>query len=198
MPTTATNAPTNRSPDRQPPTATGSRGAAVGDKPALFAPLRALFNRKLSVQRRGMQLRFRLEPGVAAVVEPPVAASPDSLLRRDHQLLVELLDRQTDLRHTLGHLACVEQTLARHGSRALKALPEQVLRKAINQLEGLCRDDPEFLLPELAKRLKQTLAAMSERATDFSATEAMHVSEASHSLFDEMERSWNGRMPDAK
>jgi len=164
----------------------------------MFAPLRALLTQRLQFERRGFQIHIVLAPPVAPPVEPPAEPTSGAALRHDHRQLVHLLKRHADLRHTLRHLACVEQTLAREGSKALQGMPERVLRKAIDQIEGLHRDDPGFALPEVTRRLHHAITLVSERAKSFEATESMDISEASHSLFDEMERSWNGHMPGAK
>ncbi len=164
----------------------------------MFAPLRALLTQRVQLERRGLHFHIVLAPPHAPAAEAPAEPSSGAALRHDHRQLVQLLKRHADLRHTLRHLACVEQTLAREGSRALQSMPEKILRKAIEQIEGLHRDEPGFALPELMRRLHRALALVDERAKEFESTEAMDISEASHSLFDEMERSWNGHMPDAK
>ena len=206
MPATPPTNEATRPRDGKRPSAAVSRQPAIGSRPQLFAPLRALLTQRVRLQRRGFQIHIVLEAPPEALAHAsadapagaPAAPTSGAALRHDHRQLVMLLKRQPDLRHTLRHLGCVEQTLARDGSRALKTMPEKVLHKAVEQLEGLSRDDATFVLPELMLRLRHALASVQERASEFESTEAMDISEASHSLFDEMERSWNGRMPDAK
>ena len=198
MPATPPTDEATRPRDGKRPSAAVSRQPATGSRPQLFAPLRALLTHKVRLQRRGFQIHIVLEAPPDAPADAPAAPTSGAALRHDHRQLVKLLKRQPDLRHTLRHLGCVEQTLAREGSRALKTMPEKVLHKAVEQLEGLSRDDASFVLPELMLRLRHALATVQQRASEFESTEAMDISEASHSLFDEMERSWNGRMPDAK
>ena len=205
MPATPPKADTPRPSEvRRPPAAAAAAAApapgrpTAGNRPPMFAPLRTLLKQRVQLERRGFQIHLVLAPPLAPAAEAPVEPTRGAALRHDHRQLVELLKRHADLRHTLRHLACVEQTLAREGSRALKGMPAKVLRKAVEQIEGLQRDEPGFALPELMRRLNRALALIDERAKEFEATEAMDISEASHSLFDEMERSWNGRMPDAK
>lgn len=174
------------------------RRPATGSRPPVFAPLRALLTQRIRLERRGFQIHIVLAPPPDGPAEAPAEPTSGAALRHDHRQLAQLLKRHTDLRRTLRHLACVEQTLAREGSRTLQSMPGKVLRKAIDQIEGLRRDDPGFALPELMRRLRHALTIVDERTKSFETTEAMDISEASHSLFDEMERSWNGHMPDVK
>ena len=152
-------------------------------------------NGRWRLQRRGFGLHLVLTPPACPAAPKTAPSSRGAALRHDHQRLSQLLRDHADLCHTLRHLACVEQTLARQGSRALRTMPEKVLGKALEQLQGLTRDDPGFVLPELLRRLQHRVATASERVSAVDSTEAMDVSEASHSLFDELERSWNGHMP---
>ena len=164
----------------------------------LFAPLQALLSGRWMLQRRGFGLRVLLAHPATAADPEAIPPSRGAALRHDHRRLSQWLRDHADLCHSLRHLVCVEQTLARQGSRALRTMPEKVLRKALEQLQGLTRDDPGFVLPELLRRLQHTVTTVSGPVSRFELTEAMDVSEASHSLFDEMERSWNGRIPAAK
>ncbi len=198
MPATPPKADAPRAREGKRPAAAAPRRPATGSRPPIFAPLRALLTQTLRLERRGFHIHIVLAPPPAPPAEPPAEPSSGAALRHDHRQLVQLLKRHADLRHTLRHLACIEQTLAREGSKALQSMPEKVLRKAIEQIEGLHRDEPGFALPELMRRLHHALALVGERTKEFETTEAMDISEASHSLFDEMERSWNGHMPEAK
>ena len=188
---------TTRSPDPKHRLGDPARRGSNEGRAPLFAPLRSWFGRTLGLQRRGQP--SHTAPEVRSAASPKAHAEPGrgTALRHDHRRLAQLLDRQIQLRQRLRHLTCVEQTLARHGPRGLRALPEKVLRKAYEQLAGLQRDDPGFVVPELSRRLMSIFESMREHTTEFSSTKAMQVSEASHSLFDEMERSWNGKVPAA-
>lgn len=125
------------------------------------------------------------------------APSRGEALRHDHRDLSSLLDLHGDSRLTMRHLACVEQALARHGSRAFKVLPAQVLGKALAQLEVLAVDSRLGEFAELRLRLRQAAGARPGVAAPQDLAHTVDVSEASHSLFDEMERSWTGQMPTA-
>ncbi|CAN5695705.1 hypothetical protein BH11PSE8_BH11PSE8_13860 [soil metagenome] len=97
----------------------------------------------------------------------------------------------------MRHLAYVEQAMARHGSRAFKVLPSKVLGKALAQLDALAVDSRLGEFTELRLRLRQAVDKRSGAAAPHDLFQPVDVSEASHSLFDEMERSWTGQMPTA-
>lgn len=158
-----------------------------------LAWLRGLLSRPLKLERRGVQLHVVLgEPKLPPA--PPVR--PGEALRQGHDALRALLARHPDARHLLRHLSFFEQALGRHGSRALRSeVPLPVLRKAHEQLEMLLRDDSSAELAALAARLERAVKDRSRAAEDMPPAGTVQVSEASHSLFDEMERSWTGNVP---
>jgi hypothetical protein len=110
------------------------------------------------------------------------------------------------------HLSHVEQMLAKTGLRAIGRLPLPVLHKALTQLESLMHDEPGTGLAELRRRMAEVIslrlggtpgasaapgAASRNLMSDFHTDDRMEVSEASHSQFDELERSWTGTLPEA-
>jgi hypothetical protein len=151
--------------------------------------LRSLLKRRLRVERRGWQFHILLDPAPA---EAEPASSGGEALRRAHDELYALLRRHPDVRHLMRHLGYIERALARDGSRAFRRIPTPVLRKGLEQLELLTRDADGANLAPLRERLEQTLA---RRPPELGAPSALHTSEASQSLFDEVERSWTGRVP---
>ena len=153
--------------------------------------LRSLLKRRLRVERRGWQLHIVLDPAPSQL-EP--SASGGEALRRAHDELRALLARHPDARHMMRHLGYIERALARAGSRAFKRIPTPVLRKGLEQLELLARDADGVALVPLRERLEQTLGTRPREPLE-PAPSALHMSEASQSLFDEVERSWTGRMP---
>lgn len=172
-------------------TTTSSPGKKTRRQP--LAWLRGLLSRPLKLERRGVQLHVVLgEPK-----QPPAPpARPGEVLRRGHEALRALLARHPDARHLLRHLSFFEQVLGREGSRALRSeVPLQVLRRAHEQLEMLLREDSTPELAELAARLERTVRDRSRAEDEAPPASAVQVSEASHSLFDEMERSWTGNIP---
>ena len=190
-----------RTPRKAPP------AAPRPDEPPLLHPVRwmkGLLNRKLRVERRGLHIHLLFEP-VQAVPETGATESRNGeTLRIAHAELRELLDRHGDTRHVLPHLSFVEQALAKSGSRAIDRVPLPVLEKALSQLENLIHDAPGDGLAELRRRLLASITIRSDKGpaaqaaaqpSDFRSEGRLEVSEASHSLFDEMERSWSGQVP---
>lgn len=162
--------------------------------------MRGLLNRPLKIERRGAQLHLVLgeTPKDAPVTSNP--ASAGEALRRGHEELRALLQRHPEARHLMRHLGFIDQQLAQFGSRALKReIPVPVLAKGLEQLDLLARDEPSPALSELRARIAAAIASRSPVAADDEDTEtrpgSLEVTEASHSLFDEMERSWTGQIP---
>lgn len=158
--------------------------------------VRDLLQRPLKLERRDGQIHVVLGEKPAA---PPPPPSAGEALRHGHAELRGLLRRHPEARHLMRHLGYVEQMIGRFGSRALKReIPPPVLAKALQQLDLLARDEPTAALSDLRSRLAAALEARRAEAPD-TETEtrpgSLEVTEASHSLFDEMERSWTGQMP---
>jgi len=156
--------------------------------------LRRMLKRKLRLERRGLNIHVVLDPPPPpdTVLAPPPSAG--ETLRRGHEELRALLARHPEVRHLMRHLGFVEDALARSGSRALRSeVPVPVLRKALEQLVLLARDEPSEALTDLERRID---VAIRERGgAGRAAVAEVTVSEASHSLFDETERSWTGHVP---
>jgi hypothetical protein len=170
--------------------------------------VRNLFKRKLRLERRGAQIHVLFEPAPPApppkpeAPEPPVSRRRSETLRRSQAELVVLLDRHADTRHVVPHLSHVERLLASSGMRALGQLPLPVLHKSLTQLESLIHDEPGDGLVELRRRLASVIALRMgatpvtvKPISDFHDEHRLEVSEASHSQFDELERSWTGTLP---
>ena len=170
------------------------RTASAG-KPG-SGPLRWLgtvFNRPVQLKRIGLQLHVVLADA------PSVPASSKSggrgeALRLAHVALQDLLAQHEESRRLAPHLAHLEQTLARQGSRALKVLPVNVLNKALDQLDrldGTARSDDLMALrlrvEEAVKR--RTPARLRDDVS------LIEVTEASHSQFDEADRRWTAAAP---
>lgn len=145
----------------------------------------AFFRRRLRIERRGVQLHILLDSHEAAhaVASPADATQPSrgKALRADYNQLAELFTKTPDLRFTLRHLAFIEQALAEGGPKALVNLPEKVLAKVQDQLEGLRRSDPAFELPELNRRVTEVLQRHRHQARH--AQPDVYISEVSTSEF---------------
>ena len=125
-------------------------------------------------------------------------------MRRD---LYELMQRHAESRSLMRHLDLVERTLRQEGLKGVQALPVRVLAKALAQLERLVWDWTPAGLAELRSRMaimvKEHKAPTVQDASptttleyDMSVPHASDISEVDHSMFEEMERSWAGQLPE--
>lgn len=159
--------------------------------------VRDLLHRPLKLERRDGQIHVVLGEKPAEPAPPP---SSGEALRRGHAELQALLRRHPEVRHLMRHLGYVEQMLGRFGSRALKReVPAPVLAKALEQLDLLARGEPSAPIADLRARIAAAVEARGIAPFEDEDTEtrpgSLEVTEASHSLFDEMERSWTGHVP---
>jgi hypothetical protein len=182
-------------PSLKPPPASPARASRAAKKsggPVTW--VRDLLKRPLKLERRGAQVHLVLGDRPVQPVAPSAAPTAGEALRRGHEELRALLRRHPETRHLMRHLGFIEQQLGQSGSRALKRdIPVPVLRKGVEQLDLLLRDEPSEALAELRARIDA--AARSRGGVVGARADEVQVSEASHSLFDEMERSWTGQMP---
>ncbi|MEP7100091.1 MAG: hypothetical protein ABI781_06255 [Burkholderiales bacterium] len=126
-------------------------------------------------------------------------------MRRD---LYTLMQQHPTSRELMRHLDLVERTLRHHGYTAVQALPVRVIAKALTQLEKLVWDWSTPGLAELRSRLAVMVKTRKPEAEhDAASTAALEldmsahhgtadVTEVDHAEFEEMERSWTGRMPE--
>ncbi|MFT3664865.1 hypothetical protein [Piscinibacter sp.] len=162
--------------------------------------LRELLQRPLKLELRGAQLHVVLADKAERRPEAPAGASAGEMLRRGHAELGELLRRHPETRQLMRHLAFTEAQIGRFGSRALKLeIPVPVLRKALEQFDLLLQGAPSEALACLRARIAETVEVRGRALEIDEDTEtrpgSLEVIEASHSLFDEMERSWTGHVP---
>lgn len=132
----------------------------------------------------------------------PVVESRGQALRAAHRALHGLMKERPALRRLMPHLAHIERSLRKHGSRALLRLSAIVLQRGLEQLETLQADEPRDALRALRTRLVEAIAlrnvaksVTSPAALHGAGDPAVEVMEASQSEFDEAERSWTGSMP---
>jgi hypothetical protein len=139
-----------------------------------------------------------LVPASSSIPTAPVE-SRGQALRNAHRSLYALLKDRPALRKLMPHLAYIERALRRHGSLGLVRLSATVLQRGLEQLDTLQADEPRDALRALRTRLAEALAlrigAGAAVAAPTTTLAAMEVMEASHSEFDEAERSWTGSMP---
>jgi hypothetical protein len=182
-------------PSLKPPPASPVRSSLAAKKsggPVTW--VRDLLKRPLKVERRGAQLHLVLGEKPPQLQPPSVAPSSGGALRLGHEELRALLRRHPETRHLMRHLGFIEQQLGSSGSRALKRdIPVPVLRKGLEQLDLLMRGETSAPLADLRARIDAAVRSRGGAAGP--RADEVQVSEASHSLFDEMERSWTGQMP---
>jgi len=166
-----------------------------------FRPLAWLRGRLFRPENSGATL---VPPSSSLHSAPPIVESRGQALRAAHRSLHTLMKERPALRRLMPHLAHIERSLRKHGSRALLRLSANVLQRGLEQLETLQADEPRDALRALRTRLVEAIAlrnvaksvtapvALHGAAEDAAAVEVM---EASHSEFDEVERSWTGSMP---
>jgi hypothetical protein len=135
---------------------------------------------------------------------PPIVESRGQALRAAHRTLHGLMKERPALRRLMPHLAHIERSLRKLGSRALLRLSANVLQRGLEQLETLQADEPRDALRAMRTRLVEAIALrnVARSVTSPAALEvgggteaALEVMEASQSEFDEVERSWTGSMP---
>jgi hypothetical protein len=133
-------------------------------------------------------------------------------VRRMRRDLYQLLEQHPASRQLMRHLDLVERTLRVQGLTAVEALPPRVIAKALVQLERLVWDWSPVGLAELRSRLAvivksqpiqagapavQADTPVPTPAARSIPQELADVTEVDHATFEEMERSWHGRVPEA-
>ncbi len=157
---------------------------------------------RLVIGKLSEELKQPQYPGM--LVLKPVPSDRQKSMRRE---LHELLRKHPQTASMHRHLAYVERTLRHKGVPAVDALPLDVLRKALTQLESLVRMWSVSGLDEVRSRLtllikNKEIIALHQgepepEAMDIRESGPADVCEVSHSVYEEMERSWHGKVPDA-
>lgn len=177
--------------------------AAPARVPLLLRPwhwLRRTLKRPLRLEVQGGNVHVRLDPPRPKSVQADPAAAAERDLRLAQSELTELLGRHSATRSVMPHLALLEKGLLKSGWRAVGKMPQPALQAAFDQLQKLIQNEASAGLAELRARMAAAAvshaAAARRRVADSDLTlptaHRPEVSEASHSLFDEMERSWTG------
>jgi hypothetical protein len=166
----------------------------------------------LHTMRRFLERPISVDKGRVSLGKRPStqrALAKEAQRRRDRQMrhdLYQLLEQHPSSRQLVRHLDLVERTLRRGGLEALEALPIRVITKALTQLEMLVRDWSPTGLAELRSRMAvmvKTRPPETAREAELRESRAFEtgfdadVSEVEHSVFEEMERSWFGQLPEA-
>jgi hypothetical protein len=124
----------------------------------------------------------------AKVAEP--AAEPACAMQTE---LRALLGRHAETRQLMRHLAYAERTLRLGGPDALDRLPPEIVRRSLQQLEGLVDDWSTPGLAELRLRLAMARDAspvVTSRPPDSNAQGRVEVSDASESVFEAVQRGF--------
>jgi len=124
--------------------------------------VRAFFKADLQVRRgkRGLEVVLDESPSraVAAKARPDPAQERElAELARMRVSLARLLDEMPDNRNTLRHLAFIEHALNKKGLRALHKVPYDVLKRALDQFEGLVVNWSDEGLAALRSKMAVTL-----------------------------------------
>jgi hypothetical protein len=178
---------------------------------ALGRPFRfvgGLFTREVRLERDGKNLNIKLGAKAGAppqTAKPPAPPSPAELeLQQMRAELKKLLDLHPGTRRVMRHLVYFERALATQGLQAVIDVPEEVLSTALEQLEALVSNWSNRDLATL--RSKMSVAAVNRardpfyganghKASAFHTESRLHVGEASHSMFLELERQYQAVLP---
>lgn len=201
------------SPKRHRTSRSGTRAAAsthhsVGSR--LLRWFEQHLGHSIRLQGQGMQMRLVVEKVAAVPLEQqfpgmvalkPLSRDKQENMRKD---LRRLLRQHPQTKKLLRHLAYVERTLRHEDVKAVDDLPLDVLSKALSQLETLVVNWSAPGLGEVRSRLsllvknKQIIALHlggAAQPTEMDHSQRADVCEVSHSVFEEMDRSWRGQVP---
>ena len=178
---------------------------------ALRAPLRfvgELFARELRLERDGKNVNIKLAAKASAAPAATKQQAPASVAEIELNLmraeLKKLLDVHPGTRRVMRHLVYFERALAADGLRALIEIPEEVLSTALEQLEKLVSNWSNRELATL--RSKMSVAVVNRQKDPFYGTggvkpsmfnteSRLQVGDATHSMFLELERQYQGLVP---
>lgn len=148
---------------------------------------------------------LRGSPPTPASVRPDPAIAEAAPLR---QALKQLLDQHPTSRHLMRHLGYVERALARQGTRALDEVPVEVMATALEQLDAIVSNWSDRDLAELRSRMAVAIKRRSEEAffgpddgarrSDFATASRLLVGDVAHSVFEELQRQYQGLLPQEK
>ncbi|MBC8056172.1 MAG: hypothetical protein H7Y61_06300 [Rhizobiales bacterium] len=175
--------------------------------------LKSQLGSSMQTMRRFLQRPISVKQGTLTLGVPAGSARAQAReeerqrVRRMRRDLYELMQQHPTSRQLMRHLDLVERTLRREGYAAVEALPVRVIAKALAQLEKLVWDWTPVGLAELRSRLAVMVKSRQPEAEQEAASTAAlelemathhspaDVTEVDHAEFEEMERSWAGRMP---
>lgn len=158
---------------------------------------------RAGLRRIGRGLRSsRVAAGTVAAPSPkPTVVTEAAPLRR---ALRRLLDLAPGSRHVLRHLGYVERALAKQGTQALDEVPVEVMATALAQLEAVVSNWSDRDLADLRSRMAVAVRQRSEEAviapagarlSDFASASRLLVGDVAHSVFEELQRQYEGLLP---
>ncbi|MDR7271324.1 hypothetical protein J2X20_003992 [Pelomonas saccharophila] len=182
-------------------TASASRVMRALGRP--FAAVAYLLSVDVSLLRDGKALHIviarkrRAPPAPLAVSKAIADAQPM------HRRLKQLLDLHPMTRRMMRHLGYFEGLLATQGLTALTEMPIEVLSSALEQLDTLVTNWSDCELADLRSRMAVALKERSQEAffgqdgdrSNFMSPSRLLVDDASHSQFLELERQYQGLIP---
>lgn len=177
--------------------------------------LRAWFSSKLAAPRQPSRRGRRRSPAPSTVsdsgfahtamaddahstLSAPLTDPGQRQLWKDSlAALSEVLSRHAASRRVFRHLGVLEKAIAKHGPRAPRQLPIELLEQALAQLETLVNDWSSpglaYLRSSLSVEVKERLKvreAKEQTLSVFVAPNKLQVDEDSESAFMEFQRHW--------
>ena len=133
-----------------------------------------LFRSQLKLRLRGGLRLEWADPGQSGTQSPAEhrAAREQAELALMVRELTALLDEDPDIRDSLRHLVFIEQALQAQGLEALQQVPVPVLRKGLDQFEGLVTNWGPRGLASLRSRMSVAASMRSQEDDDVVAVPA--------------------------
>lgn len=160
---------------------------------------------RTSLQALGRTLRGQASARGTKAALPPHVEDPAVVeARRLRKSLRQLLDLHPASRQLMRHLGYIERALVRHGTRALDEVPVEVLATALEQLDAIVSNWSDRDLADLRSRMAVAIKQRSEdaflgpagaRLSDFATASRLLVGDVAHSVFEELQRQYQGLLP---
>ncbi|EHR72799.1 hypothetical protein BurJ1DRAFT_3999 [Burkholderiales bacterium JOSHI_001] len=188
---------------------------AAGRAPGWWLRVQAFFSRKPRSSRASARRNGRRAPAPSTVTDSgfahtamaddahstlsaPLTDPGQRQLWKDALgALSEVLSRHAASRRVFRHLGVLEKAIAKHGPRAPRQLPIELLEQALAQLETLVNDWSSpglaYLRSSLSVEVKERLKvreAKEQTLSVFVAPNKLQVDEDSESAFMEFQRHW--------
>jgi hypothetical protein len=148
-------------------------------------------------------LHISVAPRRAAAAQPKAPSKAVAEAEPLCGALKQLLDLHPMTRHTMRHLGYLEGELASQGLSALTEVPVEVLSTALAQLDVIVNNWSDRHLADLRSRMAVAVKQRSQDAffgpggdqSNFMSPSRLLVDDVSHSQFLELERQYQGLIP---